>query len=73
MVTEASKQHTIVGEGTGTTVHVDISLLAAQDGEPTANTLNAGQGIGDLHLTINVGVQHTQNVLEIVRLQCETL
>jgi len=51
----------LVGKGTGTTVD-----------ETLANTTNLGHGEHALFLSLNVGVQHTQNVLEL-RGHLETL
>ena len=65
--------HTVIAQCTSTTVGVNIGLLAAQNSKTTTDTLDAGQCIGNLNLPINVGVQHTQNVLEVVRLQYESL
>jgi hypothetical protein len=47
-------------------VHVDVGLLADDVGEPTANTLDGGHGEHDLLLPIDVGVQQTQDVLEVL-------
>lgn len=47
---------------------VDIGLLADQVGVAAANTLDLGQGVHDLLLSINVGVEETQNVLEVALL-----
>ena len=44
-------------------VEVDIGLLADNVGVATADTLDLGQGVHDLALSINVGVEETQNVL----------
>lgn len=44
-------------------VEVNIGLLADQVGVPSSNTLDLGQGVHDLALSINVGVEQTQNVL----------
>ena len=46
-------------------VEVDLSLLAANVREATADTLDRGEGEHDLDLTIKVGVQHTQDVLKV--------
>nr|AFK44703.1 unknown [Lotus japonicus] len=51
---------------TSSLVHVDISLLATDVGESPSNTLDGGQSKHDLLFPINVGIQHTQNVLEIL-------
>ena len=49
---------------TGTLVQVDIGLLAANVGVTTTDTFDGGQGVHDLVLSINVGVENTQDVLE---------
>ena len=54
-----------VGHGAGAAVNVDFSLLADKVGETLANTNNLGHGEHTLSLTINVGVQHTKNVLKL--------
>lgn len=46
-------------------VHVHIGLLAHDVGKPAADTLNGGESEHDLLLSIDVGVQDTQNVLEV--------
>ena len=55
-----------VGKGTSTTVYIDLSLLADQVGETLANTTNSGHGEHALSLALNIGVQHTQDVLKLV-------
>lgn len=45
--------------------NIDLSLLAHGHGETTTNTLDRGQGIDDLLLSINVRVEDTKNVLEL--------
>lgn len=52
-----------------TTADVDLSLLAGEDGETTTNSLNGGKGDSNLLATINVSVQHTDDVLELVLLE----
>ena len=47
-------------------VHVHLCLLAADVREAASNTADGGQSKHDLLLTIDVGVQHTQNVLKRV-------
>lgn len=47
---------------------VNIGLLADQVGVTTTNTLDLGQGEHDLLLSIDVGVQQPQNVLEVALL-----
>ena len=44
-------------------VEIDIGLLADNVGVTATNTLDLGQGVHDLALAINVGVEETQNVL----------
>jgi hypothetical protein len=41
---------------------VDIGLLADQVGVTTADTLDLGQGVHNLLLSIDVGVQKTQDL-----------
>jgi hypothetical protein len=47
-------------------VKINISLLASNVGITTTNTLDGGQGDHNLVLAVNVGVEQTQNVLELV-------
>lgn len=42
-------------------------LLENNVGVSAPDTLNGGHGEHDVPLTVNVGVEHTQNVLEIGR------
>ena len=44
--------------------NIHLSLLAHGSGETATNTLDRGQGVDDLLLSINVGVEDTKNVLE---------
>ena len=44
---------------------IDLSLLAHSGGEAATNTLDGGQSVHDLLLSIDVGVEHTENVLEL--------
>lgn len=53
---------------TGSLVEVDVGLLADQVGVSTANTTDGGQGVHNLDLTVDVGRQKTQNVLEVTLL-----
>ena len=46
-------------------LQVDVCLLADDVREPTANAGNYGQSKHNLAGTINVGIEKTQNVLEI--------
>ena len=43
-------------------VQVDIGLLADQVGVTTADTLDSGQGVHNLLLTTNIGVEETQDL-----------
>ena len=51
------------------TASVNLSLLAGKSGETASNSANGGEGDGDLLATINVRVEHTNNVLELVLLE----
>ena len=46
-------------------VQIDISLLAYQIGVPTSYTLNFRQGVHDLLLAIDIGVEETKDELEV--------
>jgi len=50
----------------GPLVHVDVGLLADDVGEAAADTLDGGHREHDLLLPIHVGVQQTQDVLEVL-------
>lgn len=56
------------GEGAGAAVGVDAGLLADEEGEADTDTLDHAEGIGDLTLAVNVGVEETDDVGERVRL-----
>ena len=56
------------GELAGALVDVDLGLLADEVGEAAAEALDLGQGEDDVSLTLNVGVEDTQNVLELLGL-----
>jgi hypothetical protein len=45
-------------------VQVDISLLADQVGVSSTDTLDLGQGVHDLLLAIDVGIEETQDELD---------
>lgn len=47
-------------------LEVNLSLFADNVGEPSPKTLDGGHSIHDVLLAINIGVQHTQNVLKVV-------
>lgn len=44
-------------------VEVHIGLFADNVGVSTTNTLDLGQGVHDFTLSVNIGVEQTQNVL----------
>ena len=46
-------------------VQIDISLLAHQIRVPTSHALYFGQGVHDLLLAIDVGVEETKDELEV--------
>jgi hypothetical protein len=56
-----------VGEFTSALVHINVGLLAAQVGITTTHTLDGCQGEHNLLLAFNIGVEKTQNVLELTR------
>jgi len=49
-------------------VQIDVGLLADDVGVSPTDALDLSQGVHDLALSIDVGVQQTENVLVIVRL-----
>lgn len=53
------------GELSGTLVQVDIGLLADEVGVSATDTLNLGQGVDNFLLAVNVGVEQTQDELEV--------
>lgn len=53
------------GELTSALAQINIGLLANQVGVTTADTLDLGQGVHDLLLAVNIGVEQTQDVLEV--------
>ena len=50
-------------------VQIDVGLLANDVGVSPTNTLDLGQGVHNLSLSIDVGVQQTENVLTIIRVR----
>ena len=46
-------------------VEVNIGLLADQVGVTATDTLDLGQGVHDLLLAVNIGVEQTKDVLEV--------
>src|SRR5690242_16514540 len=57
------------GEVTSALGQINIGLLADQVGVAAADTLDLGQGVHDLLLSIDVRVQQTDDVLEAVASQ----
>jgi len=53
-------------EVASTLVEIDIGLLAYQVGIPPAHTFDFGQGIHDFSLSVDIGVEETKNVLELL-------
>lgn len=53
-------------------VQVNIGLFAHKVGVTTTDTLDLSQGIHDLALAINVGVEETQDVLYFKSTFCHT-
>ena len=48
-------------------IQIDIGFLADDVGVSSTNTLDLSQGVHDLALSIDVGVQQTENVLDTMR------
>ena len=55
----------LLGEVTSSSVGVNLSDLAGEDGESSADTCDLTEGEADLVLAVNVGVHHTEKVLEL--------
>ena len=55
-----------LGKFTGSLVKIDISLLGGEVRKTTTDTLDLGKGKHNLITTVNVGVQHTKNMLEVI-------
>ena len=53
-------------EVTGASVDIDLGDLAGESGETSADTGDDAEGEGDLLLAVDVGVHHTEEVLELV-------
>ena len=56
----------LFAELTGSDAGADSGLLAEQDGESSANSSDASDGERSLSFTVEVGVQDSENVLEVV-------
>merc|ERR1739838_814399 len=59
--------HLGFSELTGSFASVDFGLFQDEIGESSSHTSDGGEGVGDLDVTIDVGVLHSQNMLEIFR------
>jgi hypothetical protein len=46
-------------------VEIDIRLLTDQIGVPATDTFDLGQGVHDLLLAINIGVEETEDELKV--------
>jgi hypothetical protein len=46
-------------------VQIDISLLADQVRVSATDTLDLGQGVHDLLLSVNIGVEETENLPDV--------
>jgi hypothetical protein len=53
------------GELTGALVQIDIGLLADQVRVSATDTLDLGQGVHNLLLSVDIGVKKTENELEV--------
>ena len=55
----------LLGEVTSSSVDVHLSDFARKGGKSSADTLDSTEGEADLMLAVNVGVHHTEKVLEL--------
>lgn len=53
------------GELSGALVQIDIGLLADEVGVAATDTLDLGEGVDNLLLAVDVGVEQTQDELEV--------
>ena len=58
--------HLFVREGARTAVGVHACALAGDESETAADSLHGADGVGHLLLAVNVRVQDTQHVLEVL-------
>lgn len=56
------------GELSGTLIDVDLGLLADEVGETAAEAADLGEGEDHVPLSLNVGVEDTEDVLELLSL-----
>ena len=54
----------LLGDLAGALEHVDLSQLADQVSESSADTFDRGQGVGNSSLTFDVSVEHSDDQLE---------
>ena len=57
----------VLGQLAGPLGQGDVGLLQDDVGVPAPDPLDGGEGEHDAGLAVNVGVQHTENVLEVGR------
>lgn len=63
------RQNSEIGGGSGAPLgDVDVGLLADDVGEAATHTLDGSERINNLLTTINVGVEDTEDVLEVATL-----
>lgn len=65
-VRRSGTTYLLVGALSGALERVDIGLLQHDVSVATANTLDGGQRDRDGALAVNVGAEHTKNVLELL-------
>ena len=60
--------HLISGERSSSTVAINLGNLAYEDGKSSSDTLDDAKSETHLVLSIHVGVHHTKQLCEVVRL-----
>ena len=55
----------LFGEVASASVSINLGDFASEDGKSSADTLDDAEGEADLVLSIDVGVHHTEEVLEL--------
>merc|ERR1719300_933209 len=58
--------HFFIRQFTSSFVHIDVSFLQADVGESPTDSFDGSHCVHDFGFSINVGVHHTKNVLELV-------
>lgn len=56
----------LLGELTSALVVINLGDLEGEEGKSSANTLDHSERVGNLLLTVHVGVLHTNDVLKII-------